>query len=160
MPRNAANPAGQATSAPPSASAVPARAPNPKPEVYVTNSPGSIIAPTGGNNIVINEAPPPEIRVVDEPKIIERTDDHSFDRYFTFEIVAPYALGTLVIRAHGANVRSIGVNPLTQGTASFGHWEAGADHFVKIQSPFGKYQITINTTDAEVPPQIDFGVNQ
>ena len=99
----------------------PATKPSPRstPSVSVTNSPGSIIAPSGGVNTIINQAPPPGIRITEPPAILQRPDG-SFDRYFTLEIVTAAPPGNLVIAVKGTAVTGVDVNPLTQGVVQFG----------------------------------------
>ena len=33
-------------------------------------------------------------------------------------------------------------------------------HYIRIPTPFGQYQITINTTDSKTIPTVEFGFNQ
>lgn len=125
------------------------------------NISGSTIGGSVNNNCnnTINEAPPPQFKYVTEAKIIDRKDG-SFDRYFTFEIIAKTAPGTLVVSVAGDNVNAVSINPLTQGTVSTGEWTKGNTHYVRIQSPFGQYQITVNTKDTKGTVDFEYGFNQ
>jgi len=125
----------------------------------VSNSPGSIIAPSGGINTIINQAPPPQLKII-TPAAISQRPDGSFDRYFTIDVSTASPPGNLVIAVKGKTVTAIGINPITQGMVSSGAWVKDDIHYVRIQSPFGKYQITINTTDSKSTPEVNYGFNQ
>lgn len=125
----------------------------------INNNHGIVTQGQTGNNTIINLAPVPEIKIVTPLAILKRPEG-TFDRYFTLEVLASSPPGTLVIAAKGKTVANVVVNPITQGMASTGTWAKDDIHFVRIQNPFGRYQITINTADSESQLLIDFGFNQ
>jgi hypothetical protein len=76
------------------------------------------------------------------------------------EVASSFSPGNLVIAVKGTSVTNVAPNPLSQGTVSFGSWTNGDVHFVKIQNPFGKYEITVTTTSETEVPYVEFAFNQ
>lgn len=113
---------------------------------------------------IINQAPPPEIRFIEDTLVSQRSDG-TFDWRFTFEIVSASPLGTLVIGAEsddptGSDLLEVGVNPLTAGIVQFGSWSSTGSRFVRLTNPYGKYDVTVRVADAKSKPKIAFHINQ
>ena len=140
------------------------KAPNPSPQssahstVSVTDSPGSIIAPSGGNNTVNNYgAPPPRLELVSAVQFIGKHDERTYQWACTIRVTG--TPDNVVVAVRGTSVKDTNVNPLDQGTANTGSWSALDVQYMKVSSPKGRYQIVINTS-SDTEPDVQFGINQ
>jgi hypothetical protein len=116
---------------------------------------GSTVYGTVEQHCIINlVTPPAELRFLSVKAISNNLTA------LRVEVASSYAPGTLLIAVKGASVTQVSPNPLTQGTVSFGHWEAGDIHFIRIQNPFGQYEITVTKTDSAEVPFVEFAFNR
>jgi hypothetical protein len=99
-------------------------------------------------------APPAELRVTS----LSSTSRNWVE--FQVEVASSFTPGTLLISVKGKNVGAVNVDNVTQGIMSSSNWVNGDVRFVRIQSPFGKYHITIIKTDLTEIPDVEFAFNQ
>ena len=129
------------------------------PSVSVTNSPGSIIAPSGGKNSITNNfgpPPPPKplLKLVSENETDHADGSHTLIR--TVEMNAPYS-GSLTVSIKAAGLRNASISSLTvtriPGTTlmtsggGVQHNVVQGDGFYSttIPTPSGQYAITVLT---------------
>jgi hypothetical protein len=115
------------------------------PRVTVNNSPGSIIAPSGGVNTVVNEAPPPGL-TVDENTETKNSDGSATYRW-VLTIVAPYPIGNLYIEVRGQKILSWDVAPQSTGGLDIkGNSGKRPDFvFTNIPNAHGRYIVIVHT---------------
>jgi hypothetical protein len=116
------------------------------PSLTVQNSPGSIIAPSGGNNTVVNQAPPPEL------KQLSGTDwksnaDGTVTSVAMFQVVAPYPPANLKVTAYGDAVLDVKIQPQREGLIFEGSKGSGQGYaFDNLEQPYGTLAINVHMT--------------
>jgi hypothetical protein len=114
------------------------------PSVSVTNSPGSIIAPSGGTNSVVNQAPPPDLKI-DTVSVIKNADG-TYTESALLHVIAPYPVGQISIVARAPGIKSFEVAPQRAGTVISGPEGVRPDFaFVTLEQAFGTYQAVVVT---------------
>lgn len=114
------------------------------PSITVTNSPGSIVSPSGGNNTVINQAPEPDLKI--EPASTQEDRDGTFTTTAFIEVVSPYPPSQLYLEAHAQDISAFKVEPQRSGPSVYGlTGKREGFSFTTIMSPFGRYRVTVQT---------------
>lgn len=136
--------------------------PNPKSSsVTVQNSPGSIVAPTGGTNTVINQAPPPTVTKLSENPTTQNTDG-SFTRTLLVEVAAPVAPQNIAFFVKGPTVLDIAINGVGSGPAiraGSGKTPDGWYWYAFSLPTAGRFNVGARTKDKDTPFDVIFRWN-
>ncbi len=111
----------------------------------IDNRGGIFIGGNNSGNNTINQAPPPDVKLLGEVKSSENSDG-TYTQIIVFEIVAPYPPGQLLIQAFGTDIVELDVGALRTGIVLGGHSGRRQDFvFTTLLHPFGAYELTVQT---------------
>lgn len=118
--------------------------------VIVNNSPGSLIAPSGGTNTVNNYGPPPpSVQILSDVQFVGKAASDAFQWAYTFRVVGAPEGVTVAVRA--GSIKDASVNPIDQGTVQYGTRPVSDGMDLILSSPRGRYQVVINTLGDSSP---------
>lgn len=119
-------------------------------DVSITNSPGSIIAPSGGNNLVINGSSPPII-VPNGDMTVEKLGNGHFMWRRIFVVRNQYASNLGVI-AHADDIVSINVVAASKSNIRIGRLKDGTGMVMCFDNvPPDTYPVTVETISDKAP---------
>ena len=118
-----------------------------KPIGNITNNSGIITNNQAGGQNVINQAPPPGIKLLGDPTRASDLKNNIFTTAQLLEIIAPYPPANLQLIAYADGILGIKASAQRTGMQQYGHTVVRPGMaFTNIIRPFGRYLIIIRSS--------------